>query len=507
MQVFKFTNSFFVFAGIFTSMLACLCQVDEGEVSELSSSIAQIEQEYRDALRKNEGDSSRQIQAKQQYQEKLGQLGKKHFAKLESIKSEKDLSNLALAFEGGGQPVEAQAVVDRLLSLHPKSHQGHTLRIRHYVNHSSADEALVALTKSQDVLPAQAMKPLLPYWGVLGFKFANENRPESSIACIKRYLESRYEVAKTSVEPLPVLPVFLGKGRYQYLALGDQQGYRDCVKDCQSRLDQMASVWKSDSKPKDERLLWQLHYHVASIFLAGELETEDPLVHFTKLVNLSLQNKDWVSQREDYPAILEHATKYVIGASHRWKNVDTEIVWPEVPKLAENESESDKLGVLSNHLQESIAKVQAHRQSLMKIKSHNHNLALNTSDLPENISGVLDSGCVICVAQTPPATLYRTRSKLSQVSRYHPVVACVNSEDQRELLAKLMRLLPKPQDKAHLPFQLQVASLPEELRDLPLPPDEVCWLMVKGGRVVDFWLGSADAKVAQIRWRLSDTTD
>ena len=107
MQVLKSTHSFFVFAGIVTSVLACLCQIgmrstaDEGEVSELSASIAQIEQEYRQALQKSEGDSKRQIQAKQQYQEKLGQLGKKYFPKLESIKSEKDLSSLALAFEAG----------------------------------------------------------------------------------------------------------------------------------------------------------------------------------------------------------------------------------------------------------------------------------------------------------------------------------------------------------------------------------------------------------------------
>jgi len=65
-------------------MLACLCQVDEGGVSELSSSVARIEQGYREALRKSEGDSSRQIRAKQQYQEKLRRLGKKHFVKLEA---------------------------------------------------------------------------------------------------------------------------------------------------------------------------------------------------------------------------------------------------------------------------------------------------------------------------------------------------------------------------------------------------------------------------------------
>ena len=234
MQVWKSTNSFFVFAGIFTSILACLCQVDEGGVSELSSSVARIEQEYREALRKSEGDSSRQIRAKQQYQEKLRRLGKKHFVKLESIKSEKDLSILALAFQTGEQPVQAQTVIDRLLLLHPKSRQGHTLRVRHYANHATADEALKALTHSQNVLSAEAMKPLLPYWGVLGFKFAGENRPKTSLDCLKRYLESRYEVAKTSVEPLPALPVILGEARGQYLVLGDQQGYRDCVKECLS---------------------------------------------------------------------------------------------------------------------------------------------------------------------------------------------------------------------------------------------------------------------------------
>ena len=87
------------------------------------------------------------------------------------------------------------------------------------------------------------------------------------------------------------------------------------------------------------------------------------------------------------------------------------------------------------------------------------------------------------------------------------MVACANSEDQGKSLTKLMRLLPKPIDKADLPFQIQVTSLPEELRGLTLPPEEVCWLMVKDGQVVECWLGSADAKVAQIRWRLSNKAD
>ena len=487
-------------------MLACLCQVDEGGVSELSSSVARIEQEYREALRKSEGDSSRQIRAKQQYQEKLRQLGKKHFVKLESIKSEKDLSNLALAFQTVEQPVQAQTVIDRLLLLHPKSRQGHTLRVRHYANHATADEALKALTSSQNVLSAEAMKPLLPYWGVLGFKFADENRPKASLDCLKRYLESRYEVAKTSVEPLPVLPVFLGTARGQYLVLGDQQGYRDCVKECQSRLDQIASDWKSDSKPKDARLLWQLHYHVASIFLAGELETEDPLEDYTQLIKLSLQNKEWVSQRKDFPEILKYATEYVIGASHRWKNVDQEIVWPELSNQANNDGEPDKLDRLSKQLQDAMAKVQTHRQSLLQIKKHSGDLALNKSDLPEEISKTFDSGCVVCMAQKPPATFYKIRFKLSEISLNHPVVACVNREAQRKSLTKLMRLLPKPIDKADLPFQIQVTSLPEELRGLTLPPEEVCWLMVKDGQVVECWLGSADAKIAQMRWQLSNKT-
>ena len=512
MQVLKSTHSFFVFAGIVTSMLACLCQIgmrstaDEGEVSELSASIAQIEQEYRQALQKSEGDSKRQIQAKQQYQEKLGQLGKKYFPKLESIKSEKDLSSLALAFEAGEQPVQAQTVIDRLLLLHPNSRQGHKSRVRHYANHATADEALKALTRSQNALSAQDMKPLLPYWGVLGFKFANENRPKTSLDCFKRYLKSRYEVAKASAEPLPVLPVIFGKAREQYLVLGDQQAYRDCVKECQSRLDQIASDWKSDSKPKDARLLWQLHYHVASIFIAGELETEDPLEDYTQLIKLSLQNKEWVSQRKDYPAILKHATEYVIGASHRWKNVDQEIVWPELSNQANNDGEPDKLDRLSKQLQDAMAKVQTHRQSLLKIKKHSGDLALNKSDLPEEISKTFDSGCVVCLAQKPPATFYKIRFKLSEISLYHPVVACANSEDQGKSLTKLMRLLPKPIDKADLPFQIQVTSLPEELRGLTLPPEEVCWLMVKDGQVVECWLGSADAKIAQMRWQLSNKT-
>ena len=506
MQVWKSTNSFFVFAGIFTSILACLCQVDEGGVSELSSSVARIEQEYREALRKSEGDSSRQIRAKQQYQEKLRRLGKKHFVKLESIKSEKDLSILALAFQTGEQPVQAQTVIDRLLLLHPKSRQGHTLRVRHYANHATADEALKALTHSQNVLSAEAMKPLWPYWGVLGFKFAGENRPKTSLDCLKRYLESRYEVAKTSVEPLPALPVILGEARGQYLVLGDQQGYRDCVKECQSRLDQIASEWKSDSKPKDARLLWQLHYHVASIFLAGELETKDPLEDYTKLINLSLENREWVSQRKSFPAILKHATEYAIGASHRWKDVENEIVWPEVSKQAKNEVEKNEFEVVSKQVQDAMEKVQTHRRSLLKIKKHSGDLTLNTRNLPENVSKNLDSGCVVCLAQKPRATFNKIRFQLSEISLCYPVVACVNSEDQRKSLTKFMRRLPKPIAKADLPFQIRVISLPEELRGLAVP-EEVCWLMVKGGQVVECWLGSGDAKVAQMRWRLSNKTD
>ena len=162
--------------------------------------------------------------------------------------------------------------------------------------------------------------------------------------------------------------------------LGDQQGYRDCVRECQSRLDQIASDWKSDSKPKDARLLRQLHYHVASIFIAGELETEDPLEDYTQLINLSLQNKEWVSQRKDFPEILKYATEYVIGASHRWKNVDQEIVWPELSNQANNDGEPDKLDGLSKQLQDAMAKVQTHRQSLLKIKKHSGDCLLYTSD-------------------------------------------------------------------------------------------------------------------------------
>ena len=499
-------NSLFVFASGYTTALTCMCQSDDGQANEISSAIAQIEKEYREALRKSKGDSSRQIQAKQQYQEKLRQLGKKHFAKLESIKSEEDLSNLAIAFQTGEQPVQAQTVIDRLLLLHPKSRQGHTLRVRHYANHATADEALKALTRSQNVLSAEAMKPLLPYWGVLGFKFASENRPKTSLDCLKRYLESRYEVAKTSVEPLPVLPVFLGKARGQYLVLGDQQGYRDCVKECQSRLDQIASEWKSDSKPKDARLLWQLHYHVASIFLAGELETKDPLEDYTKLINLSLENREWVSQRKSFPAILKHATEYAIGASHRWKDVENEIVWPEVSKQAKNEVEKNEFEVVSKQVQDAMEKVQTHRRSLLKIKKHSGDLTLNTRNLPENVSKNLDSGCVVCLAQKPRATFNKIRFQLSEISLCYPVVACVNSEDQRKSLTKFMRRLPKPIAKADLPFQIRVISLPEELRGLAVP-EEVCWLMVKGGQVVECWLGSGDAKVAQMRWRLSNKTD
>ena len=153
-----------------------------------------------------------------------------------------------------------------------------------------------------------------------------------------------------------------------------------------------------------------------------------------------------------------------------------------------------------------MAKVQTHRQSLLQIKKHSGDLALNTTDLPEDISKTFDSGCVVCLAQKTPAAFYQIRSQLSKISLNQPVVACVNREAQRKSLTKLVRLLPKPIEKANLPFQIQVASLPEELRGLTLPPEEVCWLMVKDGQVVECWLGSEDAKIAQMRWQLSNKT-
>ena len=494
-------------------MLACLCQIGmrstagEGEVSEISASIAQIEQEYRQALQKSDGDSKRQIQAKQQYQEKLGQLGKKYFPKLESIKSEKDLSSLALAFEAGEQPVQAQTVIDRLLLLHPNSRQGHKSRVRHYANHATADEALKALTRSQNALSAQDMKPLLPYWGVLGFKFANENRPKTSLDCFKRYLESRYEVAKASAEPLPVLPVIFGKARDQYLVLGDQQAYRDCVKECQSRLDQIASDWKSDSKPKDARLVWQFHYQVLSIFLAGELENKDPLTGFTQLIELSFKNKQWASERADFLPILVHGTDYAIEASHNWKNIEADIVFSSTSKVTENSVESDKLAVFSAQIETAIAKVRAHRQSLMKIKSVARKLKFSKSELPETILKTFDSGCMVCLAQNPLPDFFKIRSQLSQISLQHPVVACVSNEDERKSLLKLLRMLPKPIEKADLPFRIQVAVLPQELLGTELPAGEVFWLMVKDLQVVDYWLGTEESKVAQMIGELMSETD
>ena len=107
--------------------------------------LCQIEQEYREVLQKSEGDSSRQIQAKQRYQENLGQqFEKKHFAKLESIKSEKELSNLAPAFQNGEQPVQAQTIIDRMVLFHRKIRQGHTLRVRHYANHDTEQEKVLS---------------------------------------------------------------------------------------------------------------------------------------------------------------------------------------------------------------------------------------------------------------------------------------------------------------------------------------------------------------------------
>ena len=469
----------------------------------IAGAVEQIHQQYNNALRKADGNSDLQVAAELDRRKKLARLGRVHIAKLDSIKPETELTALANAFEAAGDSDKALVVTRRLLATHPGSSKGHKLNIRYRVNHASGEEALLAMETAASVVPAKEMKPLLPYWGVLGFKFANERKHQQSISCFDRYLKSRYKVAETSVEPLPVLPTILRKVREQYLQIADRPGYVGCLGKCdQSLANAAASRLAKKEEPQDEDLLWRFHHHIVNIFLTGELQKGDPLTAYGEFLEMSIQNTEWVGRRDDFPTMLQHATQMVIATSHAWKSQPQNLELSGVSLNADNDAEqSDRVVSL---IRAAVSQVKKHGNSVSKLKKFSSRLSIQTW---EQAAGVKDASMpdevyVLCLARKPSAMVYRLRKQLAELALHHSVIVGAESDDERLVLNRQLKMLPKPIEMANSPFRIRVAQRPNQGDQISVAGDDVNWLVVKDQRVVGQWVGGDEEKISQIRWQL-----
>ena len=490
--------------------------------AQIADAVTRVGLEYNEALSTAGQDSDRQIVAEQKKRQQLSRLAQHYYRQLDSIQSASELLSLATAFEAAQQPTEAQAVNDRLLSLHPDHPKGHALRIRHHINHASANQGLASLEKASEILAAQPMRPLLPYWGALGFKFARESQHKKSLSCFKRYLDSRYNLAQTSIEPLPVLHVILRKLRYQYLALGDRASYQQYLKHCRQRLNETAVAWHSKPEPDQEsrqrKLVWQLYFQPIRLFLASETKAEDPMLVFRDFLQLAIDQQEFIRDRKDFPRILDEATRLVIGASHRWGRLPTEIDWPNVTSLATPDGAVKPASTFRQLIQAAVTQVHHHSQQMNQWKSITDRLSITPNALPwKALASSKQAGCVVCLADDTPAVLYRIRAQLAELSLRYPVVLYARNDDQQAALAKQLRMLPKPIEKANVPFQTYVLKWPQAWKDIQLPTGEVGWLVVnhshenrnerenKNENVGGPWIDLADDKIANIHWHLLQT--
>lgn len=285
------------------------------EAQDVRQEFLAIENSYRAEIR-NAADRAAQVEAGRVHTKRLQQTVARHYPHAGELSVE-DRFYLALACEKTGAGDQCEMLAQQVLESQPDHAQAAAILIRHFTRQGECDTAVQLLAEA--TAREKDQRQLLPYWGSIGIRNAQLQNHQESIFCFEKYIDSRFRLVETDMQPLEALPAILPILGEQYFLLGQHARFLDRLAAWRDRLDGMSADWPTAVASAGD-LNRQLNRHY--FYLVWDSLAENPVAFQSgfAMLELIIAHPDWSNGNRSVEPLVKLAGEEMIQSSHLWEN-------------------------------------------------------------------------------------------------------------------------------------------------------------------------------------------